>query len=496
MSTTYSPSGVKTKVFTYEEFMGLDASRDKTALDTGEKQHLVGLKNGYADWRGIIVRDPGANQRIVSDKSVKPITFFGRDLVCWAQREGGGMTLNSDRGHAVIDAYPRDNRVTSTVFNKQVIFASREQEMYQYNGYLWYKNEAPSKPSPAYVTSIQRRLVIAGLPGQHTVVELSRVDDETIFPADEDIASTAVTKASDLDVTNLIGTSDEIRGLGVFETNRLVVFTHDKGVVYTIDPDYSKWALDEKSSVNVGTISHNTIATAGADMLFCSRDGVHSLRRSDANGIMIYTIPMSSKIDLTYRELLRSVADHEDITAYYDQDNGQYHIFFPQSEMLCTRLTLTLNPIEGGESKWSTSDFLNAGCGATLGGVTVLGTPGGVWNRLQIEDSAKANPTMTVTTPILWQGALNLTKESFSFVLQAAGKGEIQVEAFDEKGRYLSSMQFSIEEDSKDDSFPDVPLYRQYERKFEHRYRGCQFRFTTKGSGLLKIIGFAVIVRS
>ena len=103
---------------------------------------------------------------------------------------------------------------------------------------------------------------------------------------------------------------------------------------------------------------------------------------------------------------------------------------------------------------------------------------------------------MTVTTPILWQGALNLTKESFSFVLQAAGKGEIQVEAFDEKGRYLSSMQFSIEEDSKDDSFPDVPLYRQYERKFEHRYRGCQFRFTTKGSGLLKIIGFAVIVRS
>jgi hypothetical protein len=41
-----------------------------------------------------------------------------------------------------------------------------------------------------------------------------------------------------------------------------------------------------------------------------------------------------------------------------------------------------------------------------------------------------------------------------------------------------------------------VPLNKQYERKFEHRYRGVKFRFTVKGSGLVRIVGFAVIVRA
>ena len=72
----------------------------------------------------------------------------------------------------------------------------------------------------------------------------------------------------------------------------------------------------------------------------------------------------------------------------------------------------------------------------------------------------------------------------------------MQVEAFDERGRYLSALQFLIEEDGADDKFPDVPLSRQYERRFEHRYRGVQFRFTTRGKGLLKIIGFAVTIRT
>jgi hypothetical protein len=57
-------------------------------------------------------------------------------------------------------------------------------------------------------------------------------------------------------------------------------------------------------------------------------------------------------------------------------------------------------------------------------------------------------------------------------------------------------MKFLIDSTGSDDNFPDVPLQRQYERKFEHRYRGVQFKFTTRGKGLLKIIGFAVTVRT
>lgn len=496
MSTTYAPSGVNVKVYPYEDFMGIDASRDKGALDTGQKQHMVEILDGFADWRGTLVRDPGAEQRTEGNKYIKNVQFFGRDLAVWAQIDGGGTSLKSERDHIKEEVYPRSAVVTSTIYNSKVVFASRDFGMYQYDGFAWRVIDAQSDPRPAYVVSVQRRLAIAGMPGKRTIIDFSRVDDEEVFTDDEDDNATQVTKAADIDVANIIGTADEIKGLGVFENSRLAVFTNDQTLVYQLHPDYTQWQIDDKANIKVGTISHNTIVQANADLLFCSRDGVHSLRRSETNGITIYTVPMSNKIDLIYRELVKQVDEPESINAFYDQDEGQYHIFFPVSNQITKRLTLSLNPMQGGESKWSSGSFLNATCGSQLGGKTLLGTTGGVWERAKIEDEVEFSPEMVVTTPILWQGAINDTKESYSFILQATGKGELQVEAFDERGRYLSALQFLIEDGGADDKFPDVPLSRQYERKFEHRYRGVQFRFSTKGKGLLKIIGFAVQVRS
>lgn len=595
MSTTYSPSGVRVKVYPYEDFQGIDASRDISALDTGQKQHMVEIENGFSDWRGTIVREAGASQRTEGDKLIKHLNFFGRNLAVWAQKEGSGIALQSERseivneninsntifltienrgsgydqanpptvtfsdptadgvtpstatGTALIDAngelteieitsqgngyntdptvtidpptsgttavvtakmgtdvrtrthyvegaYPASSIVTSTIFNNNALFFARDHTPYKYDGLNWKKVEAGSDPRPAFGVSIQRRLAVSGAPAKRTVIELSRVD-QLVFPDDEDPGSTDVLKAADIDIGNIIGTADEIKGLGVFESNRLAVFTNDQTLVYQISPDLTQWAIDDKANIKVGTISHNTIATAGADLMFCSREGVHSLRRSDTNGITIFSIPMSNKIDLVYREYLSLVKDKEQINAFYDQDEGQYHIFFPISDLLCKRLTITLNPMQGGESKWSSGTFLNATCGRKLGENTLLGTPGGIWERSDIEDIEEFSPEMKVTTPILWQGSINDTKESYSFILQATGQGELQVEAFDERGRYLSALQFLIQDGGADDKFPDVPLNRQYERKFEHRYRGVQFRFTTRGKGLLKIIGFAVTVR-
>tara|TARA_R110002124_G_scaffold159517_4_gene326790 strand:- start:13175 stop:14629 length:1455 start_codon:yes stop_codon:yes gene_type:complete len=483
-------------VYPYEDFQGIDASRDVGALDTGQKQHMVEIKDGFADWRGTLVRDPGAEQRAAGNKYIKRVDFFGRDLAVWAQVDGGGTTLRSERDHLKEEVYPVNAVVTSTVYNNKVVFASRDYGMYNYDGFSWRAIEANSDPRPAYIASIQRRLAVAGMPGKRTVIDFSRVDNESVFTADEDEGAQQVTKAADIDVGNIIGTADEITGLGVFENSRLAVFTNDQTLVYQLHPDFTQWQIDDKANIKVGCISHNTITQAGADLLFCSRDGIHSLRRSETNGITIYTNPMSNKIDLTYRELLRNVNNLETISAFYDQDEGQYHVFFPFSDQITKRLTLSLNPMQGGESKWSSGEFLNATCGVQLGGQTLIGTPGGVWERKRIEDVTTHSPEMVVTTPILWQGAINDTKESYSFILQATGRGELQVEAFDERGRYLSAIQFLIEGGGADDKFPDVPLQRQYERKFEHRYRGVQFRFTTKGKGLLKIIGFAVQVRS
>ena len=350
-----------------------------------------------------LVRDPGAEQRAAGNKYIKRLSFFGRDLAVWAQVDGGGTTLRSERDHLKEEVYPRAAVVTSTVFNNKVVFVSRDYGMYQYDGFSWKEIDANSDPRPAYAVSIQRRLAIAGMPGKRTIIDFSRVDKENVFTDDEDDNATQVTKAADIDVGNIIGTADEIKGLGVFENSRLAVFTNDQTLVYQLHPDYTQWQIDDKANIKTGCISHNTITQAGADLLFCSRDGVHSLRRSETNGITIYTVPMSNKIDLIYRDLLRNVADHETISAFYDQDEGQYHIFFPFSDQITKRLTLSLNPMQGGESKWSSGEFLNATCGVQLGGQTLLGTPGGVWEK-RIEDITTHSPEMVVLTPILWQG--------------------------------------------------------------------------------------------
>ena len=131
MSTSYAPSGVKVKVYPYEDFQGIDASRDKAALDTGQKQHLLDIENGYADWRGSIIRDPGAEQRTSGDRLIKHVTFYGRYALVWAQKDGGGVSLKSDNNSFAEEVFPKNNVVTSTLYNNQVLFFSRDENFYK-----------------------------------------------------------------------------------------------------------------------------------------------------------------------------------------------------------------------------------------------------------------------------------------------------------------------------------------------------------------------------
>ena len=150
MSTAYAPSGVKVKVYPYEDFQGVDASRDKAALDTGQKQHLITIDNGFADWRGSIVRDAGASQRTSGDRLIKHINFYGRNKLVWAQKDGGGISLKSDQDHLAEEVFPKNNITTSTLFNDNVIFFSRDNNMYRYDGLRFRKIEASSDPRPAF----------------------------------------------------------------------------------------------------------------------------------------------------------------------------------------------------------------------------------------------------------------------------------------------------------------------------------------------------------
>jgi len=500
-STTKSPSGVKVKTYAYENFQGLDTSRDVTSLDTGKDQHLSVINNATTDWRGQIVRDP-ACKYIYGEYNVDHIRFFSKDEAVWAESTEAGLNFKSQRGHTLENVHSANSIVSSTVFNQNAILTSKGRPMYRYDGSTFSRNQSPSANEllPAFCTSVQRRLVVGGITGRETEVHITRVDQDEIFPLDEAAGETSVLRGGYIDIANNLGTADQITGLGAFEQNRLVIFTADRAIIYKIDPDITQWTIDDNANIYIGCASHNTIQNAGTDLLFCSRSGIHSIKRSEENGILVYSYSLSDKIDLLYRELFNSVPKKEQISAVFDQDEAIYHVFFPQSGgKLCRRLSLAMNP-EGGEAqpKFSTGDFLNSRSGAFLNGKLLFGTTGGVYEVLKVEkeNDNSFTPNMDIKTPLLWHGSLEQTKETSSLLIQAAGKGVITIDAQDENGKVIGELVMEVDDTSDDNYFADVPLSRQYERKWQHRYRAAQYRIkTTGGRGLLRIIGFAVTVR-
>jgi len=491
-----SPSGIKSKGFSYTDFMGIDASRDKSSLDTGENQHLVLLQDGFCDWRGSIIRNHGVKYHKNIDRIIHHVRFFSRDNVCFVQQDGGGLSLNSDNDHLVQEAFTSGSIITSTVFNQKVFMMSADQTTYSYDGSVWSQVTTLDHLKPSFGVSIGRRLAVAGITGKPTEIHFSRVDDENFFAEQEEAGETSVTRGAFLDIKNLIGTADEIKGLGVLESNKLCIFTSDQVIIYNIEANFENWILEDKVSVQTGTISHNSIVRYGTDLIYCGRDGVHSVKRSMENGVTIYSESLSAKVDIKYRALLSACPNVELVSSTYDADEGHIHFFFPtSSDRTSEKLTFAINPMPDGESKWSTGFHLNSRCGDFLGGKLILGTSGGLFTTQNIEDTSDFPPTMIATTPILWHGSLNRTKESISFILHASGFGDLLVECFNEKGQMIDSINLTIDDTGDDNNFPDVPLTRQYERQFLHRYKGVQFKFTSSGSGILRIMGLAINVR-
>jgi hypothetical protein len=507
MSSYRSPAGQDVKPTAYQAFMGLDTSRDDTAMETNNNQHLVVLDNGYCDWRGQIVRDPAIRFR-AGDHKVIHARFFAPGQICWAERRGDGVWLSSELNHTVNPNWPRSARPTSTIFNRRAHFFAAALTPKFYDGAAWREtNSAYLKLiRPAFGVTVARRLAVAGIIGQETVVDFSRVDNDDYFSEDEPGDSNNVLRAARLDVGNLLDNADRITGLGSFEQSGLAIFTSDRCLIYQIDPDLSRWQIDNRANIRIGCISHNTIANAGSDILFCSRTGVHSVSRSQDNGITVFSQPMSQKVELLYRQLVLSVDDLQDISAVWDQDQSQYHIYFPQKNSDQTlRLTLTLAPGEDQQAgtrmmplpKWSTGSGFNATCGAFLAGRLAIGTNEGVYDVLdpEIETNEATTPKLVVTTPILWQGALDSDKESTALIVQAAGKGELLIEAFNDRNQDLGTLRVDLSDADDNVAFTSLPLNQQYELKFDRRYRGLRLRFTATGVGLFRLSGFAVVLR-
>ena len=388
---------------------------------------------------------------------------------------------------------PSSAIVTSTVFNRAIMLTARGLAPVIFDGdkFRASTSTAATVALPAFCTTVQQRLCIAGLAASDTLVMIGAANTLDTFFGDEAVDSQNQLRSGNLDIANLLGTADKITGISSFETDKLAIFTNDRAFVYKLDPDITLWELQTEASATYGCASHNTIKEAGTDLLYCSRSGIHALRRVTDNGLQISSVNLSEQIDQIYRSLFSQVSDPQEITAVWDQDESQYHVFFPVARTgQFKRLTMTVNGGDAGTS-FSTGDFANARCGTTLGGNMVFGTSRGVFNINKIESNEGAMPDVLVETPVLWMGALDGIKQSSSITIQAYGDGELTITAIDDQNRDKWQTTVMLT-DEDDDGRRTVPLPRQYERPMSIRFRGLRFKFEFKGTGLFRIIGFAV----
>lgn len=497
-----SRTSTETKSYLYRGFSGLNTSAADIALENEEAQALVETDNLFCSHRGYASNERPLSKLGSEVQRVIHARYFAArpQALAYAARTGAVVSLRALEGQAPSAVeWPVSAAPSSCIFNRKAVFVAAGQKPQVFDDHSWSRIDSADAFGARYCAAIQGRLAMAGFDAAPTEVVVSRVNDELVMPSEEgaDPASQAsAIKAFRFDIGNLVSTSDRVKGLASVETNKLAVFTNERVIVYAADPDYARWTLESSVSVNIGTISNNTLCASGDELLFCSRDGVHSLRRSSLNGLTMFTLPLSDSISELYELLVASVVDAETISACFDKEAGRYHVFFPISGNTSYRLTLDLFPLlsEGQPSagKWSFSTFAGQLCGDSLAGNTAIGTISGFQLVGKEYATTGVRGAASAVTPILWHGDFLEPKQSHSLIIYASGAGRVTISAEDETGRQLNTVLFDLPK-ADQTNYLGVPLQRQFERPFQHRYTGLRLRVKIESDQQVRI--FAVGVR-
>lgn len=497
---SYSPPGIVSKAHSYYAFRGMDRSRDIGALERPEGQSFWLLRNCHIDDHGQLVRDPAVFPHAQGlRRRVNALRFYTPENVVFAE-EDFAVHLTDDRGATLDSAYPAGTVLSMTNFLGSTYIFAQDRPIHVFDGFRFAFS--PASISPAFGVPVQRRLAVAGFSGRPTVVEFSRVDNPDVF-LEEDQATAEVTRAAFIDIGNLIGTADTITGLGSFEANRLAVFTRDQALVYRIEPDFEKWALDSRANLRVGCISHNTIANAGGDLLFCSRRGIHSIMRSEVNGITIAEASLSNEISDYYRDLVQETPNLAAVSAFFDQDEQTYHVFFPRKDAnRVTRLSMRFQ--SGYEAvNFQVADSVHFRCGDSLGGRVMYGALDGVYEESDRVAAAQAGVDeyrrgeMVAETPILWLSDFMSTKRAHTFILQASGRGRLLVDILDEIDREMQTIDVELDHLEDSPRWPRESISRSFAFPFSHTFRGLRLRFRTEERDVatdVRVTSFAFLI--
>lgn len=484
-------------LFPYGNFVGLDTITDKANMSD---RYLTACVHAYVDFRGQINKQDGFYNIASSDANVSAVKHFGLDDIAYFEFDGVNTNAKSTIGASMGLAFSGDPIIDFTQFSNKMIASAKGQPAIVYNGTTFVQNT--NIPQGGANATILNRMAVADIPGAETEVRLCRLDnldDWTISGA-----PTAADNGAVIDIRNQLSSRDKIKGLGVLEGDKLAIFCQNETLLYSGQTDITKWEIIRDFRVPIGTIGRNTIVPVGVDLFFCSKFGVHSIRRA-FSGITLETITLSRVVGNLYETLVAELPDGKEPHAVWNPNLGQYVVFWPTAdETIWRRLTFTYEPGtgRGGFQSWAydpehesnpaIGELHNIRSASYFSGDYVGGTTADGLVRQSLRDSGD-NVDMEVMTPILWQGSPAATKQYRRLFVRAAGTARFKISAYNERGMLLQETEHTPDTSSPFVTVvPEVSPEPVIDIPFRHRARGVQFKFTCEQPGTLKILDFAV----
>ena len=567
------------KLFSYNRFIGLDTV---TSPSNMSERFLATLKGGYVDFRGQIIRGPmleyaldqASTPKHYIDEEHYNIKHYGANDFCRYvfDRPIGNPQVGVDIKSSGISASGTSNSYTTTSAfiqsnyaisplslvnfdQKQFAFMSGH-DPYHYDG-TTFTNTATlvgnqystlgAYPKGGMAVNILNRLVVAGLPGKETEIHVSVQDSFTDWRTNTSSGTSPnQTDGAIIDVKNQFTSKDTIQGLAVLEGDKLVVFGKNETLVYLVDTNINLWEIARDFRVPIGIFGRNTAVNVGTDLFFCSRFGIHSLKRA-ASGLTLETKTVTREIENFYQSLIENVPSKtggysnnifSEPHAVWDGGIGQYRVFFPQNNSGTSHreIRFTYDPEAGrsGHLSFATSGTGNSDPDITCGSYfaredigighfppasLLLGARNGFGNGRVFDGTPLPAATATsvpdgssnaffIKTPLLSQGSPDTYKHYKRLIIRAVGTTDFRVKIYDSENNLLQntlvrpeSATFSTTSGISGDSTRPIDL------PIPHRSKSISISFETgsenegtgsgagaTGFGTLKILDFALVV--
>lgn len=558
------------KLFSYNRFIGLDSV---TSPSNMSERFLTELKGGYVDFRGQILRGPileyaldqSASPKHFIDEEHYNIKHYGANDFCryiFDRPIGNpqvGVNILSD-SVTQTSAFSQSNAAISPISlvnfdQKQFAFMSGH-DPYYYNGTAFTNaatgssnqySSLASYPKGGMAVNILNRLVVAGIPGRETEIHISVQDSFEDWRTNTSSGTTPnQTDGAIIDVKNQFTSNDTIQGLAVLEGDKLVVFGQNETLVYLADTNINLWEIARDFRVPIGLFGRNTAVNVGTDVFFCSRFGIHSLKRA-ASGLTLETKTFTREIRTLYQGLIENVptktGGYSNIIfsephAVWDGGIGQYRVFIPQNNTGTSHreIRFTYDPDAGrsGHLSFATSGTGNSDADITCGsyfakedlgighfppasllvgarngfgnGRAFDGTPIPAATATSVPDGSSA--AFYVRTPLLSQGSPDTYKHYKRLIIRAVGTTDFRVKIYNSENNVLQntlvrpeSATFSTTTGISGDGTRPIDL------PIPHRSKSISISFETgsenegtsstsgaTGFGTLKILDFALVI--